>query len=252
MTLSPANAPVTRTMFALKPTLGRSIAAALLLVAQFIASLLQSAAHGQRLMLLARLRHGVRVTGSAFRASDFVIVGGSRIALPLTVATAIAFLMWLYRASENVHTVRGGSLEFTPGGAVGSFFIPFLNLVQPYRAVREVWLASDPSVLPPVPMDRGTSTGQWLVLAWWIPFLTRGLSGWWSLVASHSDLPRIEKLASVSYGLLASHLLAMPAAAAAIALVYLVDQRQNALGTALEPLDGDASAVPVAPSGPTD
>jgi hypothetical protein len=64
--------------------------------------------------------------------------------------------------------------------------------------------------------------------------LARGIPAWWAVVVERTASPQIEKLTSASYGLLASHLLSMPAALAAGALVYLVDQRQDALAAALE------------------
>lgn len=218
---------------AAKPVLARSIATVLLLAAQFIASLLLSAALAQRLVLLARIRHGGSVTAEEFRVSDFIIVGGSRLVLPLTIATAIAFLLWLYRVCENVRAYRGDTLTFTPGEAVRSFFIPIINLIVPYKTVRELWLASDPAVPPLSRIDTADRAGSGLVLCWWVLFLARNIPAWWVVVVGSTGSPQIEKLTSASYGLLASHLLSMPAALAAGALIYLVDQRQDALATAM-------------------
>ena len=59
------------------------------------------------------------------------------------VTTVVFFLMWLYRAANNLRAfdpwVRP---TYSPGWAVGYFFIPFINLVVPYRAVKEVWQKS--------------------------------------------------------------------------------------------------------------
>ena len=62
------------------------------------------------------------------------------------VATVVFFLMWLYRVNENLRAFNpAGTIEYSGGWAVGSFFIPFVNLVVPYRAVREVWQKSGPA-----------------------------------------------------------------------------------------------------------
>jgi hypothetical protein len=37
-------------------------------------------------------------------------------------------------------------MEFTPGWAVGWFFVPIANLFKPYEAVREIYQASDPGL----------------------------------------------------------------------------------------------------------
>lgn len=64
----------------------------------------------------------------------------------LYIATVVAFLLWLYRSHENLPSfgVRKNSLEYSSGWAVGSFFVPFVTLVVPYRAIRELWSKSVP------------------------------------------------------------------------------------------------------------
>ena len=62
------------------------------------------------------------------------------------LATAIIFLMWLYRAYSNLPALgaQRRSIGYSPGWAVGSFFVPFANLVIPYRAIKELWQKSQP------------------------------------------------------------------------------------------------------------
>lgn len=73
------------------------------------------------------------------------------------IATIVAFLMWLYRSHENLPSfgVRKNDLQYSSRWAVGSFFVPFVNLVVPYRAVKELWSKSVPRSLemfgPPSP-----------------------------------------------------------------------------------------------------
>jgi hypothetical protein len=65
--------------------------------------------------------------------------------LIIYITTVVFFLMWLYRAHDNLRAFNPwGRPEYSPGWAVGSFFIPFVNLVVPYRAVKEVWQKSWP------------------------------------------------------------------------------------------------------------
>lgn len=58
--------------------------------------------------------------------------------LLLTVAALVAFLIWVHRAFRNLQDA-GIYTEFTPGWAVGWFFIPIANLFMAYRAIRELW-----------------------------------------------------------------------------------------------------------------
>lgn len=64
----------------------------------------------------------------------------------LFLGGVVCFLIWLHRAHKNLQSLRAQHLEFTPGWAVGWWFVPFANLVKPFQVVREVWCESDPSV----------------------------------------------------------------------------------------------------------
>jgi hypothetical protein len=90
------------------------------------------------------------------------------------IALVIAFLVWLHRAAKNVPALGNAKskVEYGPGWAVGSFFIPFVNLVVPYKAVKEIWEKSDPSVRTEEDFMFSTpSSSQPLVLGWWIAWL---------------------------------------------------------------------------------
>ena len=78
------------------------------------------------------------------------------------ITTVVFFLMWLYRAANNLRAFNpGGRTEYTPGFAVGSFFIPFANLAVPYWAVKEVWKKSSP------PAEAHLSGTPGIFPAWW-------------------------------------------------------------------------------------
>lgn len=63
---------------------------------------------------------------------------------PIYVFAVVTFLMWLYRGYSNLPSLRSDNTEFSPGWAVGWWFIPFANLVKPFQAVRTLWSESDP------------------------------------------------------------------------------------------------------------
>ena len=61
------------------------------------------------------------------------------------MTTVVFFLVWLYRAANNVRAFDPSCrTDYSPGWAVGSFFVPFVNLLVPFRAVKEVWQKSAP------------------------------------------------------------------------------------------------------------
>jgi hypothetical protein len=96
------------------------------------------------------------------------------IKFPVYIFTVTMFLVWLHRAHSNLRSLNATHLEFTPGWAVGWWFIPFANLVKPFQAVREVWVESDPnggvgeagflsSAARSAPAYMGVWWGLWLI-----------------------------------------------------------------------------------------
>lgn len=57
---------------------------------------------------------------------------------------AIAWLLWQYRAHQNLVALGTEDLQYTPGWAVAWWFVPGALFFMPYRTVRELWKASDP------------------------------------------------------------------------------------------------------------
>lgn len=90
------------------------------------------------------------------------------------IATVVVFLMWLYRASDNLRAFNPWARpEYSPGWAVGWFFIPFANLFMPFRVVKEVWQKSGPPdedfiVAPSLPAT---------FIVWWVFWLLASFSG---------------------------------------------------------------------------
>ena len=62
--------------------------------------------------------------------------------MPLIFATVVVFAIWIYRAAYNTRQLGATGMQFSPGWAVGWYFIPFANLVKPYQAMKEIWKAS--------------------------------------------------------------------------------------------------------------
>lgn len=58
--------------------------------------------------------------------------------LLVIIATGVVFLMWIYRANLNVRGFGAADMKFTPGWSVGWYFIPIMNLVRPYQAMKEI------------------------------------------------------------------------------------------------------------------
>jgi hypothetical protein len=102
-----------------------------------------------------------------------LLVGlASLVALGALVAGAVFFCIWIHRACANLKGLGRVGMRTTPGWAVGGFFVPFVNLIAPMQAMREIWRASDPKA----------QQGSWfasastpLVGVWWGAWLLTGV-----------------------------------------------------------------------------
>jgi hypothetical protein len=62
------------------------------------------------------------------------------------LACVVLVCRWIHRAHANLHDAGIDGLEFTPGWAVGWYFVPIANLFKPFGAMRELWTASHAEV----------------------------------------------------------------------------------------------------------
>jgi hypothetical protein len=57
------------------------------------------------------------------------------------IACYITVGCWIYRTNANAQ-LFSSEMSITPGWSIGWFFIPFANLVMPFRGVNETWQES--------------------------------------------------------------------------------------------------------------
>jgi len=121
--------------------------------------------------LINRAIMGQAVTEAEAAANDNrqAAIGAGQTAL--YIAYLVVFLMWIYRANKNLRSLRAAGLSFTPGWAVGWFFVPVMNLFRPYQVVSEIWKASDPKVdMTDDTSWKAVATAP-IVGCWWALFL---------------------------------------------------------------------------------
>ncbi|WP_192347076.1 DUF4328 domain-containing protein [Algoriphagus sp. Y33] len=90
------------------------------------------------------------------------------------ILAAISFLFWFRRAYFNLHQ-KLKTLEFNEGWAVGSWFVPFLNLVRPYKIMKELYSESA-FWLKMKGIDVERDHDRYL-LAWWILWIISTVVG---------------------------------------------------------------------------
>ena len=124
---------------------------------------------------------GDNLTGATLMLIRFLF---ALLELIIYVTTVVFFLMWLYRAYNNLRAFNPSRrLNYSPGWAVGSFFIPFANLVVPYRAVKELWQKSG----PPDEAFLSEPGPPALFPIWWLFWLLSAFAGNISMRASFNE-----------------------------------------------------------------
>jgi hypothetical protein len=190
--------------------------------------------------LLVRQEMGLATAGEK-AAHSFTGDVVFQIQMTLLAATAIAFMTWLYRCRANLRAFGTRRLRYSRNWAILGFLIPVVNLVRPYKVVREVWQASDPSTTHP--LDWMTLKPPLLLRAWWgtfVAFLVFKMLAWWMMWSAAYDLTRLQ----IADGVL---LLADFLAAVSVTLVYFVIEHitdaQQAKWERLSPPPGLPAAV---------
>jgi hypothetical protein len=140
----------------------------------------------------------------------------------LGIVTGITFLKWIYRAYKNIQGFGAEGLRFSPGWAVGYYFIPILSLIRPVQVMSEIWRASDD------PRNWPKRPGSWLIVSWWTLFLiytgVTQVSLEIAIQASTNDQWTLAAMLAI-----AGDLFSIPLSIAALRLVTEVYRRQKAL-----------------------
>lgn len=139
----------------------------------------------------------------------------------------IMFLIWLYRCHKNLPALGAENLEFSPGWAVGWWFIPFLCLYKPFQVVREVWNESDPDVAPDDIRFHVAPGAPTLMVLWWALFLIGNFISsvpnfFWGHLESFREGFRSALIATI-----VSSIVQVASAGTALMVVRGINQRQD-------------------------
>jgi hypothetical protein len=147
-----------------------SIAVVLLAVAALVCTA-RAVAAGIEYTSLKQLADGsFRLTGTGATIAE----GSATLSIAsliLWLGTIVAFSMWTHRAAMNLPALGARRLHYTPGWAVGWFFIPLANFVMPYFVAAEIWRESDPEQTDP---QAAKSTSP-LVSGWWFTYMAHAV-----------------------------------------------------------------------------
>lgn len=142
--------------------------------------------------------------------------------LGIFIVTGITFLKWIYRTNVNCRGFGARGMQFTPGWAAGWYFIPILNLVRPYQAMKEIWKVSTD------PLRWQEQEGSVVLRLWWTFWILAGITGQITFRTNMAvkDLPSLETATVAS---IISGFVDIALTLVAIQLVSRITQKQVAL-----------------------
>lgn len=133
----------------------------------------------------------------------------------LYLATTVAFLMWVHRAYLNLARAGAPGLRFTPGWAVGYWFVPVLNIVRSKQILDDLWRATTPRE------DADSKDKGPLTIFWLCALVVAGLAR----IIARRHGATIDGLKQMNGLLMVSHLAYIAAAAILYRLVNSVTAR---------------------------
>lgn len=181
-----------------------------------------------RLDLVNRIASGQSVSFDEATSSDNLVTGVARVGVGVYLLTAIFVLIWLHRVVRNNHASGERYLRFSPAWAVGCWFVPFLNFVVPYQAVREAWGGSDPELPWSTPDTRRRSRGSPLIAVWWLTFIGGSLVGLAAIgFGPNSGIDPLTRVRAITYITIVQEAIELAAALLVIAIVARLTARQD-------------------------
>jgi len=143
----------------LRRTSGLATALVALLAAQIALIVAEILARYIQADILRDLQANGLVTQHTLDRADGWVSGTAAIDGLAFVATVVVWCVWQHHAQANAVVLSGGGTRFTPGWAVGWWFIPIANLWKPFQTVRELWKSSHG--------DGWQTVATWSLLGWW-------------------------------------------------------------------------------------
>jgi hypothetical protein len=131
-----------------------------LVVLQLAATAVTLAGYATQWILIAN----GRLHGALAGLANDAIVDADRLRRLTYWVAIFTFFTWLHRMYQNLPSLGQGEIRFSAWGAVGYFFIPFVNLVRGFQVMDHLWKRSQPLAEPP---PTGMTLRSSSLVGWW-------------------------------------------------------------------------------------
>jgi hypothetical protein len=158
------------------------------------------------------------------------------------IATGVFFLFWFHRVYRNLPAL-GGDRRYGTGWAIGSWFVPFLNVWRPKQIVNDIWRESGPRTTDEYGTKDERNNVPNLFLLWWLAWLLMGTLYWIATRTSWSAVT-IDELLAANALFLAADISSIVAAALAVVFVQRATSREQESARLLDLIpDDDRTAI---------
>lgn len=151
-------------------------------------------------------------------------IGGSLLAGVVGTGCVVSFLLWFSRSYRNLRALGAEGLEYSPGVAIGWWFVPVANFWRPFQVAVEIWKASDPSTTRSDLSSRARMPTPALLAIWWMGWLTALVLDNFVAAADRvqyqGQVVTVPMVVGAAFDILA--------AALAMAVIVEIDKRQTA------------------------
>jgi hypothetical protein len=177
--------------------------------------------------LLGRVIDGDDVSLDSLQASDTRQGVAGALELGVLILSAVTFIRWFAPAYRNLPSLGAPNLRFTPGWAIGAWFVPVLNLWRPKQIANDIWRGSDPEAPAELSATLQQRPVAGIVTAWWVVWLVSSGVGRFGRGAWF-DNGSVESLRSVAVFDAVGLVIEIVAALLTIAVVRRVTAMQSA------------------------
>jgi hypothetical protein len=179
--------------------------------------------------LILRVLEGAEVTAEEADANDRLYGTVGWVQSGIFLITAVAWFLWIHRASSNQRPLGARHVKYSPGWAVGGWFVPVLNLWRPYQVTAEIWRHSAVAARTRAGETRVRAPSSTLVGIWWGAWL---LDNFLARLATRGlwDASEATDYLDLTHAMLVSDAFAILSAATAFAVVLRITTWQREAG----------------------
>ena len=201
-----------------QPLEGRMKRVVVVLAALAVLSVVAIIADVMELSLLSRADRGEPVAQSEWEATDSRTALIGILQVVLTVTAAVVFVMWFFRAYQNIGAIRVGVRRYALWWTIFGWFIPIMAWFRPKQIANDLWAAGA--------KDESDAQPGFLLAAWWGLFIISSVIS--RFIFRSWDAEETDELIGLTQAYIAADAVDAVGAVLAIMVVTRITRRMKA------------------------